>query len=123
VRLDLHVVAVGLDRAARADVDALVAAVLSRAAMGADARVVGEELRLLELADQRADLLRRERLLERIVAGCEIALGRQLAADQRLARQIEDNVEAFLARNVGAREIDGADRAAGLDACTMRLAL
>src|SRR5881394_3060971 len=115
-------VAVGADRAARADIDALVAAVAPRQAMGADTRVVGEEFRLLELADQRADFARRERLLERIVARREIALRRLLDADQRLAREIQHDVEAFLARLVHAREIDRANRAASLDAGAVRLA-
>src|SRR6185436_17387420 len=85
MRLDLDVIAVGLDRAARADVDALVAAFAPGAAVRADARVVGEEARLLELADQRAELLRRQRLLERIIPRREVALRRQRDADQRLA--------------------------------------
>ena len=52
VRLDLDVVAVGADRAGRADVDAAVAAVAPRAAVGADALLVDDEPWLLELAHQ-----------------------------------------------------------------------
>src|SRR5262245_56989722 len=115
-------VAVGLDRAARADVDALVAALAPRAAVGADARVIREKPRLLEFADQGADLLRRERLLERIVAGREVALRRELEPDQRLARQVENDVEALLARRIAAREVDGSDLAACLDARAVRFA-
>ena len=52
VRLDFHVIAVGADRAGRTDVDAAVAARTSRAAVRAKARLVLEEARLLEFADQ-----------------------------------------------------------------------
>ena len=56
VRLHLDVIAVGRDRAGRADVDALVAAGLVRAAVSADARFVGKVLRLLELANGLGEL-------------------------------------------------------------------
>ncbi len=91
--------------------------------MGADARVVGKELGLLEFAGQRAELLRRQRLLQRVVTRREVALRQLAGANQRLARKVEDDIEAFLARRVCAREIDRADGAAGLHAGAVRLAL
>src|SRR5688572_21959635 len=60
MRLDLHMVAVGADGAGRAHLDAAVAARDARAAVRADALLVGEELRLLELADELRELGRRE---------------------------------------------------------------
>ena len=53
VRLDLDLVAVGADRAGRADVEALRAAGLARAAVRADALVVVRRSAASELADQR----------------------------------------------------------------------
>src|SRR5205085_1332676 len=52
VRLDLDEVALRLDRPARADIQAEIAALAPRAAVRAYARVVREEPRLLEFADQ-----------------------------------------------------------------------
>src|SRR5207237_3683509 len=121
MRLDLDVIAVGPDGRARANVDALVAALLRGAAVRADLFPVAEKARLLELAHQRRELSCRERLLEGIGARREIALRQLLQAQDRLAREIEHQVEFFAARGVGARKVDGADRAAGGDALTMRL--
>src|SRR5678815_2624379 len=50
MRLDLDVIAVGLDRAARADVDALVAPLLPRTAVRADAGVV-RDLSLIHISE------------------------------------------------------------------------
>ena len=66
--------------------------------MRADALAVLREARLAELAHQRGELLRRERLLERIGARRGVALRQVRQPDQRLARQVEHQVEAFLAR-------------------------
>ena len=59
-----------------------------------------KNLRLFELAHQPGELLRGERLLERIGAGREIALRQRVELDERLARQVEDEVErVFRARH------------------------
>src|SRR2546423_3229810 len=117
--LDPDVVPVGTDGAARADLDALVAALARRAAVGADLFPVLEETRLFEFSDQRRELLRRERLLERIVAGREVSLRQLLRAQERLARKVEYQVEALSPRRVLARKIDGADVSAGRDAVAL----
>src|SRR5688500_17004921 len=123
VRFDAYVIAVGADGAARAHVDARVAAFLPAARMRADLRVVGEKPRLLEFADQADELLRGERLLERIVAGREIALRQLVHAQERLARKIEDEIKRFFSRSIGSGEVDGADLAASLHALAVILAL
>ena len=102
MRLDLDVIARRADRAARADIDAGVAALAPRAAVGADLLAIAEEARLVELADQHRELARGERLLERIVARREIALRQLVQPEQRLAREIEHQVEALVARGIGA---------------------
>ncbi len=122
VRLDLDVIAVGADRAGRADLEAAVAALDARAGVGADLFAVGEKARLLELAHQLRQFRRGERLRERIGPGREVALRQVGHAQQRLRREIEHQVEAFLARAFRAREIDGADLAASRDALAMGLA-
>ena len=122
VRLDLDVIAVGADRAGRADLEAAVAALDARAGVGADLFAVGEKARLLELAHQLRQFRRGERLRERIGPGREVALRQVGHAQQRLRREIEHQVEAFLARAFRAREIDGADLAAGRHALAMGLA-
>src|SRR5260221_13392771 len=122
MRLDLDEIARRADRAARADIEALVAALLARPAVRADLLAVAEEARLLEFADQRAELLRGERLLQRIVGRREIALRQLVHPQDGLARQIEHHVELLAARLIGAREVDRADRAAGVDAFAVRLA-
>src|SRR6266850_190520 len=105
MRVDLDVIAVGRDRSSRAHVDALVAADLAGAAVRAYLRVVGEEPRLLELADHLRKLCRRERLLERIVTRGEITLRRLECFDERIARKVEHHVEALAARAIGAIEV------------------
>ncbi len=79
-------VAVRADGACRADIEALRAAGLARAAVGADPLAVLREARLAELADQGGDLLRRQRLLERICPGRGIALRQVRQPDQRSSR-------------------------------------
>ncbi len=86
MRFDLDVVAVDADRTGRADVEALRAARLAGAAVRANALAVLREARLAEFADQRGELLRRQRLLERIGARCCVALRQVGQPDQRLAR-------------------------------------
>src|SRR3989454_2552309 len=122
VGLDSYVIAVGADRAGRAALEAAVAALDARAGMGADPFAVDEQARLLELAHQLRQLRRGERLLERIGPGREVALRQVRHAQQRLHREIEHQVEALLARAFRAREIDGADLAAGRHALAMGLA-
>src|SRR4029077_15614193 len=100
----------------RAHVEALRAAGLGRAAVGADPRVVGEKSRLLELAHHLAELRGGERLLERVASRGEVALRRLWGANQRLLGQVEHHVEALASRAVHAVEIDRADRAASLHA-------
>src|SRR5438034_3878845 len=123
MRVDLDVIAVGRDRSSRAHVDALAAADFAGAAVRAYLRVVGEEPRLLELADHLRKLCRRERLLEGVAARRHVALGRLRGLDRRLARQVEHHVEALASRAIDAIEVDGADRAAGFHALAVRLAL
>ena len=84
--------------------------------------VVRKEPRLLEFADHLRKLCRGERLLERIVAGREIALRRLGRLDERIARKVEHHVETLAARAIGAIEVDGADSSAGLHALAVRLA-
>jgi hypothetical protein len=61
-------IAVGCNRGGGANVDAEVAALLLRAAVGADRRLVVEELRLLELADGQRNFRDGGRLRDRIGA-------------------------------------------------------
>src|SRR6185295_15077312 len=88
VRLDFYVVAVGRDGAGGADIEAFVAARLRRAAVRADALVVDEELGLLELAHHCRELARRQRLIERIIAGREIPLRQVMYPDERNLAQV-----------------------------------
>src|SRR5260221_597527 len=107
MRLDLDEIARRADRAARADIDALVAALLARAAVRADLLAIAEEARLLEFADQRAELLRGERLLQGIVARRDITLRQLVHPQHGLAREIEHHVELLAARLIAARlELD-----------------
>src|SRR5207249_9128518 len=101
----------------------LVAAFTPGAAVRADFRFVGEEPGFLEFADQRGEFLRGQRLLQRSVAGSEVALRQLVRADERLAREIQHEVEALAAHRVGARKVDRADLAAGGHAIAVRLAL
>src|SRR5678816_1399197 len=57
-----------------------------------------------------------------VVARREVTLRKLADANQRLARKIEDDIEALLARNVRAGEVNRADGAARLDASAVRLA-
>jgi hypothetical protein len=123
VRIDLDVIAVGGNGPGRAHVEALRAAGLGGAAVGADSRVVGEESGLLELAHHLAELRSCERLLERVTPRGEVALRRLRSADQRLRGQVEHHVEALPPHAVHAIEIDRADRPAGLHALAVRFAL
>jgi len=123
VRVDLDVIAVRRDGAGRAHVKALVATNLRGAAVRADLRMVGKEARFLELAHHLPELRRRERLLERIGARREIALRELRGADHRPRRKVEHHVEALVSRALGALEVDGADRAAGLHALAVCFAL
>ena len=122
MRFDLDSVAVACDRAGGAHVDALGAALLRGAAVRADAFLVDEEFRLLELADQLGQLLRRQRLLERIGARREVTLRKVRRLQHRLARQIENKIEFFAAGGVGSTEVDRANRPAGLYTCAMTCA-
>src|SRR3954467_10307342 len=117
------VVAISLDGAARAHVETKIATFLARAAVRTNVGAVLEETRLLEFADQRGHLVGGERLLERIVARCKIALGQLRQIDERLARQVEHEVERFFSRPVASRKIDRSYGAASLDAGAVRLAL
>src|SRR5205809_1474338 len=123
MRVDLDVIAVRRDRSSRARVDALVAADFAGAAVRAYFLVVGEEPRLLELADHLRKLCRRECLLERVAARGQIPLGSLRGLDRRLARQVEHHVEALASRTIDAIEVYGADRAAGFHALAVPLAL
>src|SRR5204863_1691765 len=88
----------------------------------ADLLAIAAEARLLEFTDQRGELLRGERLLQRIVAGCEIALRQLMQAQERLARKVEHEVEGLLSYRVRAGEVDRADAAARGHALAVRLA-
>ncbi len=90
--------------------------------MSADLFLVFKELRFLEFTDELHQLLRGERLLQRIATGSEISLGRLGRPDQRLAGQIEDHVEGIAALRLLALEVDGADRATGFHALAVCLA-
>ena len=84
--------------------------------MGAQAGLEGDVARLLELADELAQRLHRERLLEGVAPRRGVAVGQLDAAQQRLDREVEHEIEALAARGVGAREVDRADLATGGDA-------
>src|SRR5574340_439094 len=113
MRLDVHVVAVGADRERRADVDALAAAGLLRARMGADRRLVGDELRLLELSGDERELGRRLRLRERIGAGGEVPLRGLVLTEPRRRGEVENEIEVPVPGLVATIEIDRSDVAAG----------
>jgi hypothetical protein len=102
MRLDVHLVAGVADRAARADVDAGVATLFSRSAVRADLFAVVEKARLFELTDQADELLRGERLLERVGARREIALRQLVRAQERLSRKVEHQVEGVAAQDFAA---------------------
>lgn len=121
-RLDADVIALRADRPRRADVDAAGAAGDLVARVGADALLVREEARLLELADEPRELAGGERLLDGVAARREIPLRRLGHGEQRLRREVEHQVEAVAAGAVGALEIDCTHLAAGLHACPMRAA-
>ncbi len=122
MRLDGDVIAVRANGERRAHVDALRAADLFRAAVRADRRLVREEFRLLEFADDQRELRGGLRLLERIGARREIALRRLMLREPARRRQIQHGIEAPGARRIPASEIDGADGAARGDARAMILA-
>src|SRR5712692_10679730 len=82
-----------------------------------------EKPRFLKFTYQPGQRLRGERLLQRIVAGSQVTLRQLVRPDEGLARQVQHQVEGFLAFGRGARKIDRADGAAGLDAVAVRLAL
>ena len=84
--------------------------------MGAQAGLEGHVARLLELADELAQRLHRERLLEGVAPRGGVAVGQLDAAQQRLDREVEHEIEALAACGVGAREVDRADLATGGDA-------
>src|SRR6266516_1818448 len=123
MRVDLDVIAVGRDRSSRAHVDALIAADFAGTAVRAYLLVISEEPRFLELADHLRKLCRRERLLKRVAARSQVALGSLRGLDRRLARQVEHHVEALASRAFDALEVYGADRAAGFHALAVRPAL
>src|SRR2546427_12728833 len=102
--VDLDVIAVGRDRGRRAYVDALVAADLAGAAVRAYLLVISEEPRFLELADHLRKLRRRERLLERIITGREIALRRLGGPGGRFAGKNGDHFERLSALAIGTLE-------------------
>ena len=107
----------------RTDVDALGTSHLPRPAVSADPLLVHEELRLLELADQPRKLGCRQRLLERIAAWREIALRLLRHLQDRLRREVENQIEALAPRAVGALEVDRLHRPARRHALAVRLAL
>src|SRR5207245_4272002 len=121
--VDLDVIAVGRDRGRRAYVDALVAADLAGAAVRAYLLVISEEPRFLELADHLRKLRRRERLLERIITGREIALRRLRRPDERFAGKIEHHVEALNPLAVGALEVERTDSFASFRAIAVTLSI
>src|SRR5579862_865251 len=112
MRLDDDVIAVGANRARRADVDALRAAGLPGPRMRANRRLVREEFRFLELARRERKLRRNLRLRERIVTRREIALRRLVLRKPRRCRQIEHRIESVAALRVAPIEIDRTDDAA-----------
>ena len=123
VGLDSNAIAVGSDGPRRADIDALVAAFDPGAAVGADALVVCEELRLLELPDQMCELGDGQRLLEGIRTRLEIALRDVGHVEEALGGQIEDQIEFLAAGPVDAIEIDRPHLSARLDTRAVRPAL
>ncbi len=115
VRLDDDVVAVGADRRRRADVDALIAAGLLRAAVRADRCLVGEILGLFELADRAQhvdDHLRLRSRVRRPDASSPAAAGASQNAGSRCRSSTRSNAPRARLRR-GAVEVDRADRAAG----------
>ena len=68
------------------------------------------------------DFHRRRGLRDGIGAGGEITLRRLVHGEVWRALEIEHEIEAFAARDVAPREVDRGRRAAGGDACAMRLA-
>ena len=122
MRFDLHVIAIRADRAGRAHVQALGAAGLAGARVGANPFAVLREARFGKLTHHRPEALRGERLLQRISARRGVALGQVWKVDERPARKIQHQVEALLARRCLARKINRTDRAAGLHAFAVRLA-
>src|SRR5204862_6135733 len=58
----------------------------------------------------------------RVVARRKVPVRQLVQLDERLAREIEHQIETLAPLGVGAREVDGADRAAGGDALAVRLA-
>src|SRR5437867_1021528 len=119
MRLDPDMIAIGGDGGGRADVDALVATGLLRAAMRADARLVIEETGLLELADGLRYLRDGACLRKRIGTGSPVPLRRLMHPEIRLALQVEYQVEMFRARSVATIEVDCGHGAAGNDALAM----
>src|SRR5437867_524672 len=113
MRLDMNVVALSTDRRGRADVDTLVATGLLRAAVCANARLVVEETRLLELTDGLRDLGHGARLRKGIGARAPVPLRRLMHAEIWVAAQVEHKVKVFLARRILTIEVDGTHRAAG----------
>src|SRR5690606_1792695 len=110
------------DRLRGTGLDAVAAAGLPRTPVGAQAGIEGDVAWLLELADEFAQALHRERLIEGIAAGRGIAVGQFDPLQQRLGAEVEDEVEALATQGVAAREVDRADFAADLDAGAMAAA-
>ena len=88
--------------------------------MRTDFRFIGKESGLFEFADEGHQFLGGERLLQRIVAGGEVALRQLVRAQERLAREVEDEIEPLLSLVFKTGKIYGADLAAGGDAVAVR---
>src|SRR5450756_832012 len=120
--LDEDMVAVRPNGRGRADIDALIAARLLRAAVGADRRLVLEEFRLLELTDRGRHVGQSVGLGSRIRAGLPVALWRLMHRKARPILEIEHEIKVLAARHARPVEIDGADCTAGHHALAMVLA-
>ena len=114
--IDRDHVAVAADRLGGTGLDAVRAPGLLRPAVRAQAGLEGHVARLLELADEFAQRLHRERLLEGVAPRRGVAVGQLDALEERLGGQVEHEVEALAACRVGTREVDRADLSTGSDA-------
>src|SRR5213076_1929920 len=104
IDLDLLARAIAGDRLGRADVDARRATRLLVAAVRAQPGLVVEELRLLEFADQAAQL---DQHFDADTAGrMEIALRRRVLRKRRLRAQVEHEIEGLARRLRFAPEVD-----------------
>ena len=107
-----------------ANVDTFAASGLALTMMRATRLTIFQITRPLEFADHAEQAARGLALFQRISTRSQIAIGQMRQTDQRLAREIENQIEAFLThRGIGggveARKIDGTNVATGLDAIAM----